>query len=107
MDNRFRFLWVLAVFALIFCATCFAQSSGEAIYKQKSLNCHGIDGMANSGIGKIMKVKPVSEPEVKKLSEAEMIALTRNGVGKMQSYKDELTDAQIKASVEYFRKFIK
>ncbi len=85
----------------------FAQSSGEAIYKQKCLNCHGTDGLASSGIGKIMKVKSVTDPEVKKLTEAEMIEMVRNGCGKMQPYKDELTKAQIKGSVDYFRTFIK
>jgi mono/diheme cytochrome c family protein len=69
--------------------------------------CHGGVGMANSGIGKIMKVKPVTDSLVKKYTRAEMIDLTRNGVGKMQAYKDHLTDQQIKDSVAYFRSFIK
>jgi mono/diheme cytochrome c family protein len=107
MNNRFRTLWVLAVFAVVICAACFAQSSGEAIYKQNCQTCHGADGLASSGIGKVMRVKPVTDPEVKKLSEAEMIELTRKGAGKMQAYKGELTDAQIKASVDYLRGFIK
>jgi len=36
-----------------------------------------------------------------------MIDLTRNGIGKMQPYKDELNSTKIKASVDYFRTFIK
>ena len=107
MNNRYRSLWVLAVFAVIICAACFAQSSGETIYKQKCQTCHGTDGLANSGAGKVMRVKPITDPAVKKLSEAEMIELARNGAGKMQAYKGELTDAQIKASVDYLRGFIK
>jgi len=107
MNNRFRSLWVLGVFGLIICAACFAQSTGEATYKQKCQNCHGTDAMANSGIGKVMRVKPVSDPEVKKLTEAQMIELVRNGEGKMQPYKNDLTAAQIKASVDYFRTFMK
>jgi mono/diheme cytochrome c family protein len=107
MNNRFRSLWVLAVFAVIICAACLAQSSGEAVYKQKCMGCHGEDGQANSGVGKVMRVKPVTDLEVKKLTEGEMIELVRNGMGKMQPYKGELSDAQLKASVDYFRKFIK
>ena len=107
MKNTMRASLVLAAVAALACAMGFAQSSGEAIYKQKCQNCHGPDGMANSGIGKVMKVKPVNDPEVKKLTEAEMIDLARNGMGKMQPYKDELRGAQIKASVDYFRTFIK
>jgi mono/diheme cytochrome c family protein len=106
MKNRFRSLWVLAVFAVVICAACFAQSSGEAIYKQKCLNCHGADGLANSGIGKVMRVKPVSDPEVRKLTEAEMIEFVRNGAGKMQAYKSDLTAAQIKAAVDHLRTFL-
>jgi mono/diheme cytochrome c family protein len=54
-----------------------------------------------------MKVKPASDPDVKKMSEAEMITAVENGQGKMQAFKGKLTDAQIKASVEYFRTFAK
>jgi mono/diheme cytochrome c family protein len=69
--------------------------------------CHGVAGLANSGAGKAMKVKPISDPAVKKLTEGEMIEAVRNGMGKMQAYKDKLTDAQIKDSVVYFRTFMK
>ncbi|MFZ1085483.1 MAG: cytochrome c [Terracidiphilus sp.] len=107
MIKALRFTCVLA--ALIFSAraVCFAQSSGEAVYKAKCQNCHGTTGLANSGIGKLMKVKPITDPDVLKMSEKEMIEATKNGVGKMQAYKDSLTAAEIKASVDYFRSFIK
>jgi mono/diheme cytochrome c family protein len=98
---------VLALVVSLAGAVGFAQSSGEATYKAKCQNCHGLTGLANSGIGKAMKVKPVTDPEVRKLTQSEMIEATRNGMGKMQPYKDSLTDAQIKDAVAYFRTFIK
>jgi mono/diheme cytochrome c family protein len=98
---------LLAAVAALAVGVSFSQSTGETIYKQKCLTCHGPDGLACSGVGKVMRVKPATDPEVKKLSEAELIELTRNGAGRMQPYKGELTDAQIKASVDYFRRFIK
>jgi mono/diheme cytochrome c family protein len=55
----------------------------------------------------MMKVKPIDDPEVKKQTEAEMIAAVRNGAGKMQAYKNTLSEAEIKASVLYFRTFLK
>jgi mono/diheme cytochrome c family protein len=85
----------------------FAQSSAEALYKQKCQMCHGEKGMADSGAGKAMKVKPATDPDVKKMSEAQMIDAVRNGMGKMQAYKDKLSDAQIKEAVGYFRTFVK
>jgi mono/diheme cytochrome c family protein len=54
-----------------------------------------------------MHVKPLTDPEIRKMTEAEMIEMTRNGIGKMQAWKGELTDAQIKGSVAYFRTFLK
>ena len=107
MNSTVRSNVLLAAVVALACAVGFAQSPGEAIYKQKCLNCHGPDGVANSGIGNVMRVKPVNNPGVKKLSEAEIIQFTHDGMGKMQPYKDELTSAQIKASVDYFRTFIK
>jgi mono/diheme cytochrome c family protein len=63
--------------------------------------------MADTNVGKALKVRPVSDPEVKKLSLSAQISVTKNGVGKMQGFKDKYTDAQIKDMVEYFRTFIK
>jgi mono/diheme cytochrome c family protein len=85
----------------------FAQSATEALYKAKCQMCHGEKGMADSAAGKSMKVKPVSDPDVKEMSEAQMVEAVKNGMGKMQPYKDKLSDAQIKDVVQHFRTFLK
>lgn len=105
---RKRIVLSTALSAMALCSTGigFAQS-GEATYKAKCQMCHGSAGLADSGAGKAMKVKPITDPDVKKMDEAQMIAATRNGLGKMTPFKDKLTDAQIKDSVSYFRSFIK
>lgn len=105
MSNTARFHATLAGL-LLFTAAGIAQS-GEATYKTKCQSCHGADGLASSGAGKIMKVKPATDAAVKKMNEAEMIAAVRNGMGKMQPYKNSLTDTQIKDVVDYFRTFVK
>jgi len=95
--------------AAILCAAgvaSFAQS-GEATYKAKCQMCHGASGMADSGAGKAMKVKPVTDPDVKKMSEADMIKATENGMGKMTAFKGKLSDEEIKGAVQHFRSFIK
>lgn len=107
MAHTIRSFTTIAVAASFACVTVLSQSSGEALYKQKCLNCHGPNGLANSGIGRIMKVKPVTDPEVMKLTEPEMVQMVRVGAGKMQAYKGDLTDTQIKGSVGYFRTFMK
>lgn len=85
----------------------FAQAPGAEIYKSKCLACHGASGMSDATLGKALKVKPVTDPEVKKMPEAAMIEATKNGMGKMQPFKGKLTDAQIKEAVDYFRSFAK
>jgi cytochrome c6 len=107
MKKLFRNTLAAMVMILLAGSMSFAQSSGEALYKAKCQMCHGEKGLADSGAGKAMKVKPATDPDVKKLSEAQMIDAVHNGMGKMQAYKDKLTDAQIKDAVEYFRTFVK
>ncbi|MGA9426343.1 MAG: cytochrome c [Terracidiphilus sp.] len=83
----------------------FAQ--GADTYKAKCQMCHGATGLADTGAGRAMKVKPITDPDVKKLGDAQMIEAVTNGSGKMQAYKGKLTDDQIKDAVSYFRSFIK
>jgi mono/diheme cytochrome c family protein len=107
MSRTIRSLVALAAVVLLAGAVGFAQSSGEATYKAKCQSCHGAEGTPNPGIAKAMGVKPASDPSVKSLSEAQMIAVTTDGKGKMPAYKGKLSDAEIKASVDYFRTFAK
>ncbi len=102
--NRFRIM--MAGATMFAGAMSFAQS-GEAIYKAKCQSCHGAAGIPNPGMAKAMGVKPITDPAVMKSSEAEMIKATENGMGKMRPFKGQLSDAEIKASVEYFRSFMK
>ncbi len=106
MRNAIRFQVALAAVILLAGAVGFAQS-GEATYKEKCQSCHGSAGIPNAGIAKAMGVKPATDVDVKSKTEAQMIAATTNGMGKMQPYKGKLTDAQIKAAVDYFRTFAK
>ncbi len=106
MSKRIRSVVALASILTAAGIVSFAQS-GEATYKAKCQMCHGAAGLADSGAGKAMKVKPVTDPDVKKMSEAEMIKATENGMGKMTAFKGKLSDAEIKGAVEYFRTFIK
>jgi cytochrome c6 len=94
----------IALGALLAATTSAAVAApGADTYKAKCQSCHGAEGTPNPGIAKAMGVKPISDPSVKSISEAQMIAETTNGKGKMPAFKGKLTDAQIKDSVNYFR----
>jgi mono/diheme cytochrome c family protein len=102
MTKMIRSLSVLAAAVSLAGAMSFAQSSGEATYKAKCQMCHGAAGTPSAGMAKSMGVKPVSDPEIKKLSATEMIASVKNGKGKMKPITG-LTDAQIKDAVTYYK----
>jgi mono/diheme cytochrome c family protein len=106
MRNTIRFQVTLAAAVLLAGAVGFAQS-GEATYKAKCQSCHGAAGVPSPAMAKAMGVKPATDPAVKSKTEAQMIATTTNGAGKMPAYKGKLTDAQIKEAVAYFRTFAK
>ena len=103
MTNTIRTLVVLAATACMAGSVGFAQSSGAATYNAKCKMCHGEKGAANSPMAKMLKIHPANSPEMKKLTEAEMIKATTDGKGKMPAFNGKLSAAQIKDVVVYFR----
>jgi len=93
----------LAALILGTASLSFSETPGQALYKAKCQMCHGATGQAETAMGKATKTLPLSDPQVTKLSETEMIALTKAGKGKMQPFKGELSEEQIKDAVAYFR----
>src|SRR5580698_2699165 len=81
----------------------FAQKPGADTYKAKCQSCHGADGTGNTPAGKAMKVVSFSATDIVSASDADLIADTKNGKGKMPAYASKLTDDQIKDVVAYIR----
>lgn len=96
-------LMLVATLAVSTISAAFAQGPGADTYKAKCLMCHGVDGLASGPAGKAMKVPSFKTPEAIKDTDAEFIAVTKNGKGKMPAYAGKLTDAQIKEVVAYVR----
>jgi mono/diheme cytochrome c family protein len=94
---------VCIISLLAISSTSFAQSPGADIYKSKCQSCHAADGSGNTPAGKSMKVRPFNSPEVVKMSDDDLIQVTRDGRGKMPAYAGKLTDDQIKAVVAHIR----
>lgn len=106
MSKSIRFLMALAMLTSLAGSFSFAQS-GEAVYKAKCQSCHGATGVPNPGIAKVMGVKPITAETLKKMSEVQMIAATRNGVAKMPAFKGKISEAEIAASVKHYRSLAK
>jgi mono/diheme cytochrome c family protein len=105
MKQMIRSLMVLAVAVCLAGTAGFAQSAGEATYKAKCQMCHGATGVPNPGIAKNMGVKAITDPAIKSLTVAQMIATVKNGKGKMKPVAG-LTEAQIKEAVIFYRHFL-
>ena len=91
----------LVFVAILAASATAALAQGADTYKAKCQMCHGADGAASTPAGKAMAVPPVSA--FAKASEADLIAITKNGKGKMPAYGGKLTDPQIKDVVAYIR----
>jgi cytochrome c6 len=102
MTKMIRSQLVLAVVVPLAGAVGFAQSAGEATYKAKCQMCHGATGTPSPGMAKAMGVKPLTDPDIQKLSAADMSTAVKNGKGKMKPVTG-LTDDQIKDAVVFYR----
>ena len=82
----------------------FAQDNSKTVdlYKAKCAKCHGADGAATAG-GKKLGGKDAWDPEVMKMTDAQMVETTKTGKKKMPAYGKSLDDTQIKELVAYLR----
>jgi mono/diheme cytochrome c family protein len=101
MTKTIRSLLALAAVVFLAGAVGFAQSAGEATYKAKCQMCHGATGTPSPAMAKSMGIKPASDPEIKKLTVAQIEAAIKSGKGKMKPVAG-LSDAQVKDSAAYF-----
>jgi cytochrome c oxidase cbb3-type subunit 3 len=79
----------------------------SATWTAKCASCHGKDGKGNANMAKVFKLDAaaldmVDEATLAK-SDAELVRLTTEGVGKMPAYKDKMTAQEIEAIVKYMR----
>lgn len=98
-----RFNLALLGFTAVFIVSTASAQTGADVYKSKCQMCHAADGSGSTPAGKAMKAIPFSDPALVKASDADLIAATENGKGKMPAYKGKLTDSQIKDVVAYIR----
>jgi cytochrome c6 len=80
-----------------------AQNSGADIFKAKCQMCHGPDGTANTPAGRAIKAASFKTASIINTPDADLIAIVKNGKGKMPAFAGKLTDDQMKAAVAYIR----
>jgi mono/diheme cytochrome c family protein len=102
MTKTIRSQVVLAAVIALASSVGFAQSAGEATYKAKCAACHGATGTPSAGMAKAMGIKPASDPDIKKLTVAEISTVIKSGKGKMKPIAG-LTDDQIKDVSTFYK----
>ncbi len=102
MNNPIRHV-LIAIMALPAVTMVLAQGPGADTYKAKCAMCHAADGSGNTPAGKATKTPSFSSPDMLKMADADFIADTKNGKGKMPAYSGKLSDAEIKDVVAYIR----
>jgi len=80
-----------------------SAESGETIYRVRCGGCHGLDGKAQTDIGKKQGMQDLTSADVRKQTDAELINAIANGRGRMPAYEMILGNERIKAVVAYIR----
>ena len=106
-------LTVIAIASLMSFGSIRRAAADEVsdLYVKKCASCHGRDGKGNTIMGKKLTIRDLTNAEnMAKITDPEIEDQIRNGVkdkttGKerMLSFKDKLTDDQIKALTKYVR----
>ena len=102
MSQRIR-MAALMLLSASMALPVFAQAPGADTYKAKCAMCHGADGLAATPMAKSMKVLSFKDPAMVSAPDAQFIASTEKGKGKMPAYTGKLSDAQIKDVIAYIR----
>lgn len=93
----------VCIASLLAMSTASFAQSGADTYKSKCQMCHAADGSASTPAGKSTKAHPFNSPDVVKMSDDDLIKITKNGHNKMPAYAGKLTDDQIKGVIAYIR----
>jgi cytochrome c6 len=102
MKLSFTAAALFACFALVVSSK--AQTAGADPYAAKCQMCHGATGLGDTPAGKAMGAHPFNSPDVIKESDADLLAVIKNGKGKMPAFAGKLTDAQMTTLIAHIRK---
>lgn len=100
---RSRFIVASVVIVMACAARPSHAQTGSNTYKAKCLMCHAADGSGNTPAGKSMGAIPFKSPALISASDADLIAATTNGKGKMPAYKTQLSAQRISNAIHYIR----
>lgn len=94
----------LILSSLLCAASVYAADDATVkLYQTKCAACHGADGSGGTPVGKALKLKDIRDPEVQKISDADLSTLIAKGKDKMPANEKTVKPEQIKSLVAYVR----
>lgn len=103
--GHFAMIIVRRISAILLCsiavACACAQQRAASVYKTNCAPCHGAVGDANTPAGKVFKVPSFSSETVLKEPDASLLAIEKNGKGKMPAWHDKLSEDQLKDLIAF------
>ncbi len=92
-----------AVIVISLFSICAFADSGADIYKAHCSACHATSGAGDTMLGKNLKLRSLSSPEVQQQSDEELFSITSKGKNRMPAYGRKLSQQQIEAVVKHIR----
>mgnify|MGYP005817867743 CR=1 FL=1 len=83
---------------------CAAQTDSATQFKRMCTLCHGMDGKANTAMGRSLKAADLTSPAVQSQSDAQISEVVAHGKGKMAAYEGILGKEGVRSMVKYLRK---
>ena len=101
MLNRTLLLLCSALFLIVLTAS--AQSDSQKVFVRNCSLCHGMDGRAQSAMGRALKASDLTSQTVQSKSDAELNTQIAKGKGKMAGYENILGQKGVEDMVKYVR----
>ena len=85
--------------------TASETNSPRTLYVQNCARCHGLDGRANTKMGRKLEAADLTSSDVQEMDSARIARAIRNGRPGMPAFGRKLRPSQVSAIAEYVRSF--
>ena len=79
------------------------EEETKLLFNSKCASCHGIDGSANTAIGRELKAKDLRSPQTQKMSDDKLYDVIAKGRDKMPAFEQRLGGDKCRQLVPYIR----
>ena len=83
------------------------SGAGEAIFHERCVGCHGLDGRAQTELGKKVGAADLTSDAVQQQRDSQLLVIVKEGKGKMPALGDKLSDDEIHAVIIHIRQLAK